>query len=151
MKTFIRKQTEFTIKALQKVNESILRKIEMKKGEYKNKSLKEMIVGADRNIQLIYRGIRDEERNFQGEWGINGIKDAVNEIHKELNSRYNENLPSGISEAFRMIDYIINRFNQWWTEKTPLGNDDAEIFLDSLEKQLDKIKEMLQEIDKDFN
>jgi len=151
IKTFINKQLGFTIKVLQTVHENILIKIEMKKGEHKNKSLKEMIVGVDRNIQLIFRGIRDEQRNFQGEWGISGVKDAIDEIRKELNTRYNDNLPSGISEAFRLIDYIIHRFNQWWTAKTLLGNNDAEIFLDSLEKQLKELEEMLKEIDKEFN
>jgi hypothetical protein len=151
LKTFITKQLEFTINVLQSVEENILNKIEMKKGEHKDKSLKEMIVGADRNIQLIYRGIRDDEKNFQGEWGISGLKDAIEEIRKELNIRYNENLPIGISEAFRLIDYIILRFNQWWTERTLLRNDDAEIFLDSLEKQLNELKEMLLEIDQEFN
>lgn len=151
LKTFISKQSEFTINVLQTILDDILKKIEMKKGEHKNKSLKEMIVGADRNIQLIYRGIRDEERNFQGEWGIYGVKNAIDEIRIELNIRYNDNLPSGISEAFRLTDYIIIRFNEWWTEKTLLGNNDAEIFLDSLSNQLDELKEMLIEIDEEFN
>lgn len=151
LKTFISKQSEFTINVLQTILDDILKKIEMKKGEHKNKSLNEMIVGADRNIQLIYRGIRDEERNFQGEWGISGVKKAINEIRIELDTRYNENLPSGISEAFRLTDYIIHRFNEWWTENNLLGNNDAEIFLDSLGKQLDELKEMLIEIDEEFN
>jgi hypothetical protein len=150
LKTMIIKQLEFTKNVLQKVQENISKKIEMKKGEHKDKSLKEMIVGVNRNIQLIYRGIRDEERNFQGEWGISGLKSAIDEIRKELNTRYNQNLPSGISEAFRLIDYIIQRLNQWWTEKTLLGNDDAEIFLDSLKNQLNELEEMLLEIDKEF-
>lgn len=123
----------------------------MKKDEHKNMKLKEMIVGVDRNIQLIYRGIRDNERNFQGEWGISGVKDSIDKIRKELNSRYNENLPIGFSEALRIIDYIIHRFNQWWTENTLLGNDDAEIFLDSLDKQLNELEEMLIETDEEFN
>lgn len=151
LKSFIIKQLELTRNVLQKVQENISKKIEMKKGEHKDKSLKEMIVGADRNIQLIYRGIRDRERNFQGEWGISGLKGAIDEIREELNKRYNQNLPSGISESFRLIDYIIHRFNQWWTEKTLLGNDDAEIFLDSLKNQLNELEEMLLEIDKEFN
>jgi len=151
LKSFITKQSEFTVKVLQKVNENILRKIEMKKGEHKNKSLNEMMIGAGRSLELIYRGIRDVDRNFQGEWGISGLKEAVNEVRKELITRYNANIPSEILEAFRLIDYIINRFNLWWTEKTLLGNDDAEIFLDSLEKQLEELKEMLQEIDEEFN
>jgi hypothetical protein len=69
----------------------------------------------------------------------------------ELNLRFNENLPIGISEAFRMIDYIIYRFDQWWIEKTLIGNDDAEIFLDSFEKQINELEEMLVEIDNEFN
>lgn len=151
LKTFIIKQLELARIVLQKVQANISKKIEMKKGEYKNKSLKEMIVGADRNIQLIYRGIRDDGRNFQGEWGISGLKSAIDEIRKELNTRYNQNLPTGISESFRLIDYIIHRFNQWWNDKTLLGNNDAEIFLDSLENQLKELEEMLIEIDEDFN
>lgn len=151
LKTFIIKQLELARIVLQKVQANISKKIEMKKGEYKNKSLKEMIVGADRNIQLIYRGIRDDGRNFQGEWGISGLKSAIDDIRKELNTRYNQNLPTGISESFRLIDYIIHRFNQWWNDKTLLGNNDAEIFLDSLENQLKELEEMLIEIDEDFN
>ena len=151
LKTFRSKQLEFTRDILQTVQEDILKKIEMKKDEHKNKSLKEMIVGTGRNIQLIFRGIRDVERNFQGEWGIKGLKVAIEEIRKELNIRYNENLPSGISEAFRLIDFILKRFDQWWTEKSLLGNDDAEIFLDSLKNQLNELEEMLIEIDEEFN
>jgi hypothetical protein len=151
LKTFISKQSEFTLKVLQTVLDNILKKIEMKKDKHKNKALKEMIVGADRNIQLIYRGIRDTDRNFQGELGISGVKNALDEIRIELNTRYNNNLPSGISEVFRLTDYIIARFNEWWTENSLLENNDAEIFLDSLGNQLDELKEMLIEIDEEYN
>lgn len=151
LKTLIIKQSKFTINVLQIVHENILKKIEMKKGEHKNKLLKEMIVGVDRNIQLIYRGIRGKERSFQGKLGISGLENTIFELCKELKTRYNEKLPGGMSVTFKMIDYIINRFNQWWTEKTLLGNDDAEIFLDSLEKQLNELREMLLKIDEKFN
>ncbi len=151
LKSFIFNQFEFANRVLITVQNDILRKIEMKKGEHKNKSLKEMIVGVDRNIQLIFRGIRDKERKLQGEWGISGVKGSVDEIRKELDSRFNKNLPIGLSEAFRMINYIMYRFSQWWSENTLFGNDDAEIFLDSLKYQLNKLKEMLKEIDEEFN
>ena len=52
-----------------------------------------------------------KKENFQGEWGISGIKSSLDKIRKELHIRYNENLPIGLSEAFRLIDYIIHRFN----------------------------------------
>lgn len=91
LKSFITKQSEFTINVLQKVLDNISKKIKIKKDEYKNKSLKEMIAGADRNLQLIYRGIRDDYRNLQGEWGISGIKSTIEEIREELNKRYNQN------------------------------------------------------------
>lgn len=151
LKTFMSKQLQFTKNVLQAVQENILKKIEMKKDEHKSKSLKEMIVGTSRNIELIFRGIRDIERHFQGEWGIEGINASIDEIRKDLNIRYNENLPSEISEVFRLIDHILKRFNQWWTEKSLLGNDDAEIFLDSLKNQLDELEEMLMGIDEEFN
>ncbi|MEX1190964.1 MAG: hypothetical protein WEA99_03255 [Brumimicrobium sp.] len=150
LKTFISKQSEFTMNVLQTILNDIIKKIEMKKDEHKNKSLKEMIVGTDRNIQLIYRGIRDEERNFQGEWGIFGIKNSIDEIRIELNTRYNDNLPSGISEVFRLTDYIINRFSEWWKGNTLFGNNDAEIFLDSLRNQLHELKKMVIEVDEEF-
>ncbi|WP_276166683.1 hypothetical protein [Zobellia alginiliquefaciens] len=151
LKTFICKQLDFTRNVLQNVNEEILKKIEMKKNEHKTKSLQEMMVGTGRNIQLIYRGIRDTTRNFQGELGVTTLKASVDEIRSNLNIRYNDNLPSGISEAFRLIDYILKRFDQWWAEKTLFGNDDAEIFLDSLRNQLNELEEMLIEIDEEFN
>lgn len=115
LKAFISKQYDFVNRVLLTVQHDIKKKIEMKKGEHKNIELKEMIVGVNRNVQLMYRGIRDKERNFQGEWGISGVRYSIEKIRKELNLRYNQNLPLGISEALRMIDYIILRFNQWWT------------------------------------
>jgi hypothetical protein len=151
LKIFISKQLEFTRNVLQSIQKYILKIIEMKKDEHKTKSLREMIIGTGRNLELIFRGIRDTERNFQGEWGITGLNTSIDEIRKDLNKRYNENLPSGISEAFRLIDYILTRFNQWWAEKTLFGNDDAEIFLDSLKNQLNELEAMLIEIDEEFN
>jgi len=111
IKTFIVKQVEFTRKVLQAVLLAISKKIEMKRTEHNDLLLTDMIVGAGRHFELIYRGIRDEKRNFQGEWGISGIKSSLDKIRKELHIRYNENLPIGLSEAFRLIDYIIHRFN----------------------------------------
>ncbi|MCE3295881.1 MAG: hypothetical protein K0R65_1595 [Crocinitomicaceae bacterium] len=151
LKAFISKQFDFTYRVQQTIQDDINKKIEMKKTEHRDIKLKEMIVGLDRNIQLIYRGIRDNERSFQGEWGISSVKDNIDKIRHELNLRYNENLPIGISESLRIIDYIIYRLNQWWNENTLLGNADAEIFLDSLKKQLEELEEMLTEIDEKFN
>jgi hypothetical protein len=75
----------------------------------------------------------------------------MDEIREELNVRYNHSLLSGISESLRLIDHITHRFNQWWNDKTLLGNDDAEIFLESLKNQLEELGEMLEEIDDVFN
>lgn len=151
LRTFIIKQLEFTKKVLLLVTKEIQKKIEMKKEEHKNILLGEMTTDINRNIQLILRGIRDKERKFQGEWGIFGLQNSIQEIKKELNQRYNNNLPIGLSEVFRIINYILNRFYQWQKDNQLFGNDDAEIFLDSLGKQLKELKEMLREIDKEFN
>jgi hypothetical protein len=120
VKNLIVKQLKFTRSVMQTVQSDILNKIEMKKGEHKSKSLRGMIVDVDRNIQLIFDGIRDKERNMHGEWGISGVKNAIDEIRKELNIRYNEKLSSGISEVFRVIDYIMHRLNKWHTEKNTI-------------------------------
>ncbi len=151
LKVLITKQLKFTKNVLHKVHENIFKKIEMRKGECNSKSLRDMIDGTDSYIQLIYRGIRDKEKYIQGEWGVSGVKTVIDNFRKELKIIYNENFPGGISEAFRLIDYIIQRFNHWLTEKTLSGNDDAEIFLDSLVKQLNQLKEILLEIDLGFN
>lgn len=95
----------------------------------------------ERAIQLIYRGITDEKRSFQGEQGISETIRVLDEIRLNLNERYNNNLPIHITEIFRMTDYIINRLKEWFTENNLLGNYDAEIFHDSLCNQLDKLEE----------
>lgn len=151
LKDFIFKQFDFTKMVLLSVQNDIKNKIEMKKGEHKKLQLSDMIIDVNRNTQLIFRGIRDNERSFQGEIGISGIKNSIEIIRKELNIRYNKNLPIGISEVFRIIDYILLRFSNWQNENQLLGNDDAEIFLDSLDNQLNELKEMLEEIDEKFN
>jgi hypothetical protein len=150
LKTFIFDQDGFAKRVLLFIQKDIDKKLEMKKGEHKSKKLTEMIFGLDRNQQLIYRGIRDEVRHFQAELGISGIKKSIDEIKAELNLRYHANLPDGVSDSFRLIEYIIHRLNGWQNENKLLGNDDAEIFLDSLRKQLDELKEMLTEIDNEF-
>jgi hypothetical protein len=151
LKAFISKQFDFVKKVLLIIQGDIRKKCEMKKDQHKKLKLIEMIIGVDRNIQLIFRGIRDNKRNIQGEWGVTGITDSIEEIRKELNLRYNDNLPIGISEVFRIIDYILAKFNRWQSENLLLDNDDAEIFLDSLDKQLNELGEMLKEIDEEFN
>ena len=151
LETFISKQFDFVREVLLYVQDNINKKIEMKKGEHKNVQLNEMTIGIDRSIQLIYRGIRDNERNFQGELGISGLKESIEKIRKELNLRYNDNLPIGISESYRIIDYILQRFNEWQKENQLFENNDAEIFLDSLDKQLNELREMLNEVDEEFN
>ena len=150
LKSFISKQQDFSERILLFIKNDINKKIEMKKGEHRNKKLIEMIFGVNRNKQLIYRGIRDKSRNFQGELGISEIKKSIEEIKEELNIRYNKNLPDGISDTFRLIDYIINRLNEWQTNNQLLGNNDAEIFLDSLSNQMKELEEMLIEIDNEF-
>lgn len=47
-----------------------------------------------------------------GGQGISGVKNNIDEILKDLNTRYDENLSSEIFEASRLTDYIIQRFNQ---------------------------------------
>lgn len=151
LKIFIQKQFDFAEKVLLFIQNDIKQKIEMKKEEHKNIKLSEMIIEADRNIQLISRGIRDGERSFEGEWGISGVEKSIQNLKKELALRYNSNLPASISESFRMIDHILLRFREWDSENLLLNNDDAEIFLDSLDNQISELSEMLKEVDEEFN
>lgn len=150
LKFFIAKQSDFTVSVLLSIQNYINEKIEMKKKEHKNKKLSNMVIDFNRNMQLIYRGITDQERNFQGKGGIENITNSVCEIKNELNLRYN-NLTSSIMDSFRLIDYILNRLSKWQDDNQLLGNNDAEIFHDSLGKQLNELEDMLKEIDEKFN
>lgn len=150
LKIFISKQIVFVKRVLLFVQNDIKKKIEMKKEEYKKVKLSEMINGVGR-MQLISRGIDDYNRSVQGKIGILGIRESIEKIGKELDVRYNGNLPNSISEAFRLINYILYKFDRWQKQNQLLDNDDAEIFLDSLCNQLNKLEEMLKEIDEEFN
>jgi hypothetical protein len=150
LKSFIFKQNNFVKNVLIFVQNEVDKKIEMKKNDHKDLKISDMILGVNRNIELIYRGIRDSTRNFQGELGVSGIIGTIKKIKTELNLRYNNNLPGGILEAFRLIEYILKRFDHLQKGNQLYGNDDAEIFLDSLNKQLSELGTMLKEIDKQF-
>lgn len=151
LEELIAKQLELANKVLNEVLNIISKKIEMKKVEHKNKLFEDILCSVNRNIQLIYRGVNDKERGFQANQGIAGFKNTIYEVREELNARYNDNIPSGISESLRLIEYIISRLTNWQSEGVLLGNNDAEIFLDSLDKQLCELSEKLREIEEYFN
>ena len=141
------KYRDWNIENHQKVEEVINKNIEMKK----NIQLNEILIGVDRSIELIYRGIVDNDKNFQAEGGISGVRASIEKIKTGLNLRYNKNPHPNISESIEMIDYILDRLNQWQTKNNLLKNKDAEIFLDRLNNQLSNLKEMLKESDEKFN
>lgn len=150
LKSFISQQREFALRVLSKVEENIAMKIEEIKAKHNSISLVEILAEMSNCSQLIYRGIRDSERNFQGEWGLSNATDTVGKIKSELNIRYNNILPQGIEDSLRIIEYILNRLNGWFQKGELLNNDDAEIFLDSFNKQEEELLVMLKEIDNKF-
>ncbi|MEX2410494.1 MAG: hypothetical protein WD607_03835 [Candidatus Paceibacterota bacterium] len=110
--------------------------------------LKEIIDNLNYPTQLIYRGIFNNHP--LAESGLNEIKEKLNSLKIELNRRYNEKIPDSISDIFRLQDHILLRIGHWISAKEIERNTDAEVFMDSFDKQMNELIEILKEIDNDF-
>ena len=79
------------------------------------------------------------------------IIESIEKIKNEIIARYGKiEALQGLSDVIRRIDYIIERLNKWIENNELLNNDDAEVFLDSFTDRFEELKEMLIEIDKEF-
>lgn len=99
--------------------------------------------------QLIFRGIFNNHP--LAESGLVEIKEKLNNLKIELNKRYNEKIPESISDIFRLQDHILHRIDDWISSKEIERNIDAEVFMDSFEKQMNELMDILKEIDENFN
>ena len=149
LKLFIEQQNEFTISVLQDVENSISEQIQIHKDKFKSMKLIDIVNNLNYPTQLIFRGIFNNHP--LAESGLVEIKEKLNNLKIELNKRYNEKIPESISDIFRLQDHILHRIDDWISSKEIERNIDAEVFMDSFEKQMNELMDILKEIDENFN
>ncbi|MBP6025048.1 hypothetical protein [Ferruginibacter sp.] len=148
LKQFIKEQNIFTSTVLDEVEKTIAQQIQIHKSKFNSMKLSDIVDNLNYPIQLIYRGIFDNHPLADS--GLQEIKDKLNQLKTELNTRYGNKIPDSIKDIFRLQDHILNKIENWFSTKTLERNLDAEIFMDSFSHQLDKLIDILNEIDEDF-
>lgn len=149
MKIFIEQQSVFTISVLRDVENSINEQIQIYKDKFKSMKMIDIVNNLNYPTQLIYRGIF--KNHPLADSGLAEIKEKLNDLKFELNKRYNDKIPKSISDIFRLQDHILHRIDDWISSKELERNMDAEVFMDSFEKQMNELMEILNEIDENFN
>lgn len=150
LKQFIEEQKSFTETILNDIETHVAKSIVQHKNKYKKIKLVSLADGIQRAIQLISRGIHDKTRCFQAEIGINQFTETLTQLTTELNFRYNNHFSDSISEIFRLQNHSLERIKELFDNDKLLNNQDAEIFLDSLDNQTRELLDILKEIDTEF-
>jgi len=148
LKQFIKEQKKFIMKVLEDIEISISDQIQTHKDKFKSMKLIDLIDNLNYPTQLIYRGIFNNHP--LAEIGLKEIREKIDALKLELNKRYNNRIPESISNIFRLQDHILDRINNWISNKELERNTDAEVFMDSFENQLNELIEILKEIDEEF-
>jgi hypothetical protein len=148
LKDFIVKQNDFTKTILMQIENSICEKIEIHKKKFKGMTLANLLNDLDSNIQFVYRGIYDN--HHMADFGLNEMEKTIAKVKQELNTRYNNRIPESVECIFRLQDYIINKVEKWISNNEIYKNIEAEIYMDSFDKQLEELRTILTEIDQEF-
>jgi hypothetical protein len=118
------------------------------KAKFQDEKLTSKVDNLSYAKQQIFKAIY--ETHPLAEMGYREIVRAINEVTTALNVRYNNSIPSSLSDTLRLINHILDKVNHWITTDRLYKNTDAEIFMDSLTKQLDELEAMLKEVDEAF-
>jgi len=148
LKKFIEAQNNFTNTILDEVEKSISDSIQIHKDKFKTMKLTAIIDNLNYPTQLIYRGIYNNHPLATS--GLKEIQGKLTELKTELDKRYNNSLPASIKDIFRLQNYILNKIQNWLSNKEIHNNLDAEIFMDSFGNQMRELEEILKEIDEEF-
>ncbi len=148
LKQFIDEQKKFTLNVLKDVEKLISKQIQTHKDKFNSKKMINIINNMNYPTQLIYRGIFNNHP--LAEIGLKEIKEKLDTLKLELNKRYNGTIPDSVSGIFRLQDHILDRIETWILNNELERNMDAEVFMDSFEKQMDELQEILKEIDEEF-
>ena len=150
LKKFISEQNEFAQAVLKEIEDYVLQAIQNHKDKFKSVKLVNILGDLNRPIQLIGRGIHDNNRSFQAEIGIIHISETLNKVKSELDKRYNNKIPDSIEYIFDTQNYILKKIKCWFENNELLNNRDADIFMDSFRKQAQELYDILKEIDDEF-
>lgn len=151
LKKFITQQEKFAHRVLDKLNELVLDNIKLHKKDFQMVKLYDLISNLNYAIQLMKRGYYDDHRSFQAEWGIDEVKDKLSRLEEELNKRYKNNIPEGLEDTLRIINYILTKMREWHDNNQLLGNKDAEIFMYAFDNQFETLEQMAKEVDNEYN
>jgi hypothetical protein len=148
LEDFISQQNIFCLKILFQIEEAIKYKILELKRKYKDMKLVTLLENVDRNIEFVDRGIGDN--HVMANLGHSEMQKMINNIKLELCKRYQNKIPEHIKPILRLQQHSTNKIGEFIQNKTLYKNIDAEIFLDSFNNQLEKLRTFLLEIDTEF-
>lgn len=145
-----RKQEKSLIQILDNVIELMEKEFGDHKDKFANNKLCDLVPGTiNYSIGKVYEGIYNDYPLAEMNFSL--IKETIESIKSEIISRYGKlSALQGLDDLIRRIDYIIQRVDNWIQNKQLMNNDDAEVFLDSFSDRFKELKEMLKEIDEEF-
>lgn len=148
LRKLITEQEIFVTEVLNAVNTEIDNKIQKLKKRFKDMTLLELTKGMSYEITKINEGISCDYPLVMT--SINCLTKAISSIKEELHKRYNNAVPYEIMQQFDLIDYILKKFINWVDNDELIGNMDARVFHEGLEKQFEELESMLKSIDEEF-
>lgn len=149
MLEFIEKQKDFVIALLSDIDNEIDKKMKDLKNKFRGMKLQKYLDDVNYPIQKIHEGISNNYPLAKDNLKV--LKNYMDNLKIDLNKRYNNQIPNEIESCnFKLIDHILKKFNTWLENGELYGNIDAEVFYDSLEKQIEELKTTLQGIDEEF-
>lgn len=144
------KQEKDFCNILDKVIALLEEEIQKHKGRFKNMEIASLIPNnLNYIIERLYEGIYNNyhlvKMNFEMlKRSYKRIKDGIIKRYHTLDAL------SGVKDNIEDIDYILSRFEAWIKDNKLYKNKDAEIFLYAFEYKFNEFKEMLKEIDDEF-
>lgn len=148
LRKLITEQEIFVTEVLNAVNTEIDNKIQELKKKFKDMALLELTKGMSYDISKIYEGISHDYPIVMA--NINCLTKAISSIKEELHKRYNNAVPYEILQQFDLLEYILEKFINWVDKDELIGNMDAKVFHEGLEKQFEELESMLKSIDEEF-
>lgn len=149
LKDFIEKQHKFCRYMLELSEKTIDDQVMSHKSKFHLEKLTNKVDNLSYAKQQIFKAIYGTHP--LAEMGYSEIARAINEVTAALNARYNNSIPSSLSDTLRLINHILAKVHHWIVSDALYKNTDAEIFMDSLSKQLDELEAMLKEVDETFS
>jgi hypothetical protein len=140
-------QEKFTCIYLADIENQIAEIIFNTKKKYMNEKLLNSYNSIRELEKLIIKGI------YNRLFGIDttSILNEVKILKEKLNERYFNNIPDGLKDIFPKIEHILKKFNDWEANNNIENNIEVQIFMDSLNYNLNELKDILTEIDNEFN